>query len=101
MAGLRQQVISRLQRGLSPDQVTGRLTFDLGRTVRSHECIYRFIYAQIRRTKNYNWCRLLPRGKSKRGRRGRRGSRPASFIQYRLPLSHRPEDANDRRTPGH
>ena len=105
-AGLRQQVLSRLQQGLSPEQVAGRLALESGNPVISnpvisHESIYRFIYAQIRRTKNYNWRHLLPRGKSKRGRRGRRGGSSASFIQYRLPLSHRPEAADDRRTPGH
>ena len=39
----------------------------------NHESIYRFIYAQIARTKDYRWRHYLPRGKSKRGFRGRKG----------------------------
>ena len=46
---------------------------------------------------------MTPKGKpkSKRGWRGRRGGSPASFIAHRRPLSERPEEANDRQTPGH
>jgi IS30 family transposase len=67
----------------------------------SHETIYRFIYAQMARTTNYSWRHYLPRGKSKRGHRSRKSSSPASFILHRRPLSERPEEANDRQTPGH
>ena len=79
----------------------GRLALEAGRPVISHETIYRFIYAQLARTKNYNWRHYLPRAKSKRGRRGRKGGSPASFIQDRVPLSQRPAEADDRQTPGH
>ena len=98
---LPQQVLARLQQGLSPEQVVGRLALESGRPVISHEFFYRFIYSQVRRTKNYSWRLLLPRGKSKRDWRGRRGGSPASFIRDRVPLCQRPEEANDRRTPGH
>ena len=37
--------------GLAPEQVAGRLARDAGRPVLSHETIYRFLYAQIARTK--------------------------------------------------
>ena len=98
---LREAVLSRLAQGWSPEQVAGRLTRDIGLRVISHETIYRFIYAQIARTKNYAWRHYLPRGKSKRGWRGRKGGSPASFIAHRRPLCERPEEANDRQTPGH
>src|SRR5207245_9340947 len=68
---LRRAVLDRLAKGWSPEQVAGRLARDEGRKVISYESIYRFIYAQIRRTKNYSWRRYLPRGKSKRGCLGR------------------------------
>ena len=100
-APLRRQVLSRLQQGCSPEQVAGRLALEAGRPVISHETIYRFIYAQIRRTKDYGWRHYLPRAKSKRGWRGRKGGSPASFIQDRRPLSQRPSEADDRKTPGH
>ncbi len=72
-----------------------------GKPVISHESIYRFIYAQIARKKDYSWRHYLPRGKSKRGWRGRRGGSSASFIAHRLPLAHRPQEAACRQTPGH
>ena len=98
---LRQRVLSRLQQGWSPEQVAGRLALESGRTVISHESIYRFIYAQIRRTKDYSWRHYLPRAKSKRGWRGRKGGSPASFIPHRRPLSERSQEAADRQEPGH
>ena len=100
-ASLREQVLVRLRQGWSPEQVAGRLALESGRRVISHESIYRFIYAQIRRTTNYNWRLLLPRAKFKRGWRGRKGGSPASFIQDRRPLSERPAEANSRQTPGY
>ena len=98
---LREQVLARLQAGWSPQQAAGRFALESGRAVISHESIYRFIYAQIRRTKDYNWRHCLPRAKSKRGRRGRKGGSPASFIAHRRPLSDRPPEAAGRQTPGH
>ena len=98
---LRQAILDRLAQGWSPEQVAGRLAFEAGRRVISYESIYRFIYAQIARHKDYRWRRYLPRGKSKRGYRGRRGGSSASFIEARVPLSQRPPDAADRKTPGH
>ena len=98
---LRESVLSRLAQGWSPEQVAGRLSRDTGAPVISYETIYRFIYAQIDRTKDYTWRHFLRRGKFKRGRRRRKRSNPASFIAFRRPLCERPEQANDRRTPGH
>ena len=98
---LRQAVLDRLAQGWSPEQVAGRLAFEAGRRVISYESIYRFIYAQMARHKDYRWRRYLPRGKSKRGCRGRKGGSSASFIEARVSLSERPPDAADRKTPGH
>ena len=98
---LRSTVLSRLKQGWSPEQVSGWLALDRGEKVISYETIYRFIYAQMARKKDYSWRHYLPRGKSKRGWRGRRGGSAASFIAHRRPLNQRPEEANDRQTPGH
>ena len=98
---LRQIVLDRLSQGWSPEQIAGRLNRQNADATVSHETIYRFIYAQIARTKNYAWRRYLPRAKSKRGRRGISGGSSTSFIEGRIPLSQRPAQASDRKTPGH
>ena len=98
---LRRAGIDRLKCGWSPEQIAGRLAREAGRKVISYESIYRFIYAQMARTKDYRWRHYLPRGKSKRGFRGRRGGSSATLIEGRISLAERPPDAADRKTPGH
>jgi IS30 family transposase len=98
---LREAVFSRLAQGWSPEQVAGRLALDNGAPCVSHETIYRFIYAEIARTKDYGWRLYLPRAKSKRGFRGRKGGSPASFIQGRVSFTNRTAEADDRSVPGH
>jgi transposase, IS30 family len=100
-AALRRTVLAGLTQGLSPEQIAGRLARENGGVVISYESIYRFIYAQIRRTNDFAWRRYLPRGKAKRGFRGRRGGSPASFIEGRISIAERPLSANDRHNPGH
>ena len=60
---LRRTVLERLARGWSPEQVAGRLAREAGRKLISYESIYRFIYAQIARTKDYRWRHYLPLAK--------------------------------------
>jgi IS30 family transposase len=98
---LRAAVIERLASGWSPEQIAGRLEREQGRKVISYETIYRFIYAQLSRTRDYSWRRYLPRGKSKRGCRGRKGGGSANFIEGRVPVANRPSEASDRKTWGH
>ena len=94
-------VLDRLARGWSPAQVAGRLKRENRRPLISHESIYRFIDAQIRRTKDYRWRHYLPRGKSKRGWRGRKGGSSVDHIEGRVPIAQRPAYINKRRQPGH
>ena len=82
---LRERVLAGLGADWSPEQVAGRLALEAGRPVVSHETIYRFVHAQGNRTKDYAWFRLLPRGKTKRGRHRRRGGHPASHIPLLFP----------------
>ena len=98
---LRAAVLGCLRQGWSPQQVARRLALEDPRSVISHETIYRFIYAQIARTKEYAWRLYLPRAKSKRGRRRPKARSSASFITLRKPLAERPADAAQRQTPGH
>jgi IS30 family transposase len=99
---LRQAVLDRLKQGWSPEQVAGRLARQQAKPSVSHETIYRFLYAQIARTKDYRWRHYLPRAKAKRGRRGKKGGGgPMDTIQARIPIAQRPPEAADRQTPGH
>ena len=102
---LRERVTGLLERGLSPEQAAGRLNREAGGTVLCHETIYRFIYAQVARTKDYRWGRLLPSGRTRRRKRGQRrprgGGGPVGFIRDRRPLSERPIEAQTRAAPGH
>ncbi len=96
---LQARVRECLCRGWSPETVAAQLSKE-GLAI-SYESIYRFIQAQIDRTNDYSWRRLLPRGKSRRGCRGRRGGSPVKTIRDRVPLSERPAAAADRSEPGH
>lgn len=98
---LQRLVLARLACGWSPQQVAGRLVRECGRTVVSHETIYRFIAAQIARTKDYSWRLYLPRGKSKRGFRGRKGGSSVDHIKHRISIAARPDNVADRSVPGH
>jgi IS30 family transposase len=98
---LRNTVLACLQRGWSPEQVTGWLRQQKPPIAISHETIYRFIYAQIRRTQDYSWRHDLPRAKSKRGYRGQKGGSPVQHIKHRISIEKRPLYINARRQPGH
>lgn len=100
-AALREEVLTRLGQGWSPEQVCGALAREHGRSVISPESIYRFIHAQIARTKDYSWRRYLPRGKSKRGFRGRKGGSSALHIEGRVPIAERPPEVDNRSCAGH
>lgn len=98
---LREGVLGRLAAGWSPEQVAGRMARDAGHHIISHESIYRFVHAQIRRTNDRQWRHYLPRAKARRGWRDKPGGSPASFIAMRQSIALRPDDAADRATPGH
>jgi IS30 family transposase len=97
---LRTRVLERLVMGHSPEQVAGRLALEEGRRVISHESIYRFIYAQIRRSEDTSWRFYLPRFKGRRGYRRRHRS-PPELIPGRVPVARRPAEANARTSCGH
>src|SRR5258708_1402437 len=100
-AKLRDAVLGRLAQGWSPAQVAGRLRRQRGRTVIGCETIYRFIYAELKRTNDGAWRHYLPRAKGRRGRRRAKSRSPALAIKHRLPIDRRPAKADDRRQAGH
>ncbi len=94
---LRETVLDRLAVGWSPEQVCGRLMREAGHRVISHETIYRFVHAQLRRTNDRRWRHYLPRAKYKRGWRTKGGwPRPAGRS-----IHERPSDVATRSQPGH
>jgi IS30 family transposase len=98
---LREIVLTRLKWCWSPEETAGRLRLEHGRTLISYESIYRFIYAQVARTKDYDWRHYLPRAKSKRGRRCKDQQPPIKLFKNQRSIDERTPDADDRRTPGH
>ena len=99
---LRHAVLQRLGQGWSPEQIAGRMAREEASQRVSYETIYRFIYAQIRRTNDSKWRLYLPRAKTRRGLRGTKGGGGSvSFIHARVPLENRDPDAHDRQVPGH
>jgi len=98
---LRTLILGGLASGWSPEQVAGRLRQQKAATTISHESIYRFIYAQIRRTQDYDWRHYLPRAKFKRGYRGRKGGSSVQHIKDRVSIEKRPLYVNARRQSVH
>jgi transposase, IS30 family len=97
---LQDHVWQRLAMGLSPEQISGRLTLDGSTMQISPESIYRFIYHRAAR-KDRSWCSLLPQAKIKRGRRKKRGGPTMnSFTDY-VSIDCRPASIEARDTPGH
>jgi IS30 family transposase len=96
---LREDILDRMAAGWSPEQICGRLALDAGRRVISHETLYRFVHAQMKRTNDVGWRRYLLRGRLKRGWRGKGGG--ASRFTDRRSIHDRPAEAGDRKAPGH
>jgi transposase, IS30 family len=97
-AQLRAHVRQRLEAGFSPEIIAGELRGENGRSVISHEAIYRFIYHRSAQ-KDY-WHRLLPRRKSRRGQL-RAGRQPLDYIEHRVSIHERPAEVAARTSAGH
>ncbi len=95
---LRETILDRLADGWSPEQVAGRLAREAGHRVISHETIYRFVHAQLKRTNDRRWRHYLPRAKYKRGWRTK-GGWPRRTD--RVSIHDRPSDIATRQQPGH
>ncbi|MFD2577792.1 IS30 family transposase [Novosphingobium colocasiae] len=95
---LRDAVLDRLAAGWSPEQIAGRFQHEEGRKVISHETIYRFVYAQLKRTNDTKWRLYLPRVKIKRGWRTK-GGWPRT--NGKCSIHDRPKDIASRQIPGH
>lgn len=98
---LRAAVLDRLAMGWSPEATSNRLAQEQGCKIISYESIYRFIYQQITRTKNYSWRRYLPSGKTKRRKGPRKSHSSISFIKDRVSIHERAQDIEQRKDIGH
>jgi len=88
---LQADVLHRLAAGASPQAVSGRLKRERGQSVISHETIYRFIAAQIARTKDYSWRHYLPKAKTRLAwwqRRLSRAKHPAAHTYCSTPRAY-------------
>jgi IS30 family transposase len=97
---LRKLVFDQLAMDRSPEQIAGRLALEQGKTVISHESIYRYIYWRVW-SFNENLHRLLPRKKYKRGRYGKKGGSSKNLIERRASVHRRPQDVDTRQRDGH
>ena len=100
-AGLRGLVLGQLRLGWSPEQIAGRLRQQNAATTISHESIYRFIYAQVRRTNDGAWRHYLPKGRSKRRAPANRRRSCDDLIKRRVSIDLRPQAVEHRTTFGH
>lgn len=98
---LRGLVLDQLARGWSPEQIAGRLKQQRAAVTVSHETIYRFVYAEIRRTNDGAWRHFLPRAKHRRGRRARPKRSCVDLIKRRVSIDLRPSSVDSRRSFGH
>jgi len=98
---LRTAVLDRLAMGWSPQQVANRLAQEQGCNVISYESIYRFIYQQIKRTKDYKWRHYLVSGRSMRRGKMKRKHSSTSFIKNRVSIHERPKEVELREELGH
>ncbi len=98
---LRAQVLDLLAMGWSPEQTAKRLTREQGCRVISYESIYRFIYNQIKRTKDYSWRRYLPLGKTKRRPPFKKHYSSVLTIKDRVSIHKRDKKVATRQQAGH
>jgi transposase, IS30 family len=93
---VREYVCTRLMLGWSPEIISGRLAQDLPGESISHEAIYQFVYNERR-----DLAQFLVRACKQRRRRLYPKKRKAPPIPQRTMIDERPEEANQRATPGH
>ena len=98
LSPLKTHILDRLAMEQTPEQISGRLKLERSEHSVSTETIYAWIYGPDGRRQKLH--KLLPKGKSRRGRRARRSHREPP-IPGRLPVHMRPTKAHLRSVPGH
>jgi IS30 family transposase len=95
---LKSHILESLAMERSPEQIVGRLRREGSSHRVSVETIYAWAHSQAGRREGAH--KLLPYGKSRRGRRARKTMRLPP-IPNRMSIHERPEAANERSEPGH
>lgn len=100
---LHRRVMGDLMRGLSPEQIAGRLRFQrqLGESDMSisHEAVYTWIYAQPKGELARAGI-VLRTGREQRKPRGRKKSKGAKIVGM-VSIDDRPDEVEGRQVPGH
>ena len=98
---LRDFVISKLNRGWSPEQIAGRIKLLKPEISVSHETIYKFIYS--RDFKDFRYWEFLRKGHIRRQKRYDRKVKRCKNLEIpnRINISLRPKEANVRSKLGH
>lgn len=95
-----QYVISKLKKGWSPEQISGRLPIDhLGFSI-SHEAIYQYVY-DPHTWEQVDLVSCLARSHRKRKKRGQGKKHSKSHIPNRVCIDKRPRYIEQRKQPGH
>jgi IS30 family transposase len=93
---LRDYVVRSLQKGWSPEQISGRMKYHKLSFYVCHETIYQFVY----QSKNKELYYCLPYKKPKRQKRYSRQKSPCRYGKIRL-ITERPDDIATRKRFGH
>lgn len=98
---LRDFVVSKLNRGWSPEQVAGRIRLLNPELSISHETIYKFIYSK--EFKDFRYWEFLRRGHIRRQKKHDRKSKQCKHLRIpdRVNISQRPVEADERSQLGH
>lgn len=98
---LRDFVVTKLNRGWSPEQIAGRIKLLNPSLLISHETIYKFIYSKD--FKEFRYWEFLRRGHARRQKKHDRKSLrfPQLRIPHRTSISKRPTEAVERSRTGH
>jgi IS30 family transposase len=101
---LRAEVLRRLEKRNSPEQIAGRLRQDFPDDPEmwvSHETIYQAVYVQPRGELAKDIKTALRTGRIKRKPQGRNTTDDRGKIKNMINISERPAEAKDRAIPGH
>jgi IS30 family transposase len=94
LTDLRQEVITKLKDGWSPEQIAGRLNIEPRAPYRiCHETIYQYVYSKSGQSQELG--RYLPERRKKRKPRYARKARDRTF-PLETSIHNRPEEINDR-----